>query len=92
MPPLAREQRWRTFFDAAVDHIPKIHVYTGFLQKETDAQNARRVVEILRTQMIELRIGLVFIKEHCAYVFTKNHFLISQTFFSQPCEQPSYLV
>lgn len=70
MAPLPREQRWRTWYEAAVHHLDYLHVYEGFLKQEGDAPNTQKLLEICSSpgRMQEVRAAITFVKEHCAVV------------------------
>lgn len=71
MGPLPREQRWRTYFDAAVHHLDYLNIYEGFLKQEGDAQNTQKILEIVAdpARWAEVKAALVFAKEHGSDLF-----------------------
>ena len=68
--PLARESRWRTWFEAIVHHVQVIHVYEGFLKQEGDSVNVNKLLDILKdhTRFTTVHVCMMFVRDNCAHV------------------------
>ena len=68
LPPVPVSTRWNSWFEAAIYHATRVHIYEGFYKQEKSVGMAvERIIELLTHKEIypEIVLQLFFIKENC---------------------------
>ena len=68
LPPVPVSTRWNSWFEAAIYHATRVHIYEGFYKQEKSVGMAvERIIELLTHKEIypEIVLQLYFIKENC---------------------------
>ena len=68
LPPVPVSSRWNSWFEAAIHHATRIHLYEGFYKAEKGQGMAvERIIELVTHKTIynEISMQLYFIKENC---------------------------
>lgn len=73
LPPVPVFTRWNSWFEAAIYHTTRIHLYEGFYRAErSQGMAVERIIELVTHKTIypELSLQLYFIKENCQRLMT----------------------
>ena len=73
LPPVPIFSRWNSWFEAAIYHTTRIHLYEGFYKAEkAQGMAVKRIIELVTHKKIypELCLQLYFIKENCQRLMT----------------------
>ena len=68
LPPVPVSSRWNSWFEAAIYHATRIHLYEGFFKAERGQGMAvERIIELVTHKEIypEISLQLYFVKENC---------------------------
>ena len=69
LPPVPVSSRWNSWFEAAIYHATRIHLYEGFYKAEKGQGMAvERIVEVVTHFYHEISLQLYFIKENCQHL------------------------
>ena len=73
LPPVPVSSRWNSWFEAAIYHATRIHLYEGFYKAEkAQGMAVERILEFVMHKTIypEICLQLYFIKENCQRLMT----------------------
>ena len=73
LPPVLVSSRWNSWFDTAMYHATRVHLYEGFYRAEEGVGMAvERIIELVSHKTIYTLITLQFdfIKENCQWLMT----------------------